>query len=108
LQANDGDDLRGYDVSWRGRPERPASRELCGTIVFLDYEKKFGFFRPDGSRRTDDRRGPDDVMFHISGAADYNRESATFDMLSRGTRLAGVIRATFRGDRLENYAAIDA
>jgi cold shock CspA family protein len=86
------------------RVERPPAITLEpfeGTVDYVDYEKQFGFVRPDGSMA--------DVMFHITSCRDYaQRCSETFETLVRGERVRGVARMTGRGPRAERLERVMA
>ena len=77
---------------------RPEAEFIEGAIVRLNYEQKFAFMRPDGADQWA-ARSEDDALCHITGFADYDGESATFERLAIGDRVTAVIRSTSRGRR---------
>lgn len=81
--------LQGRNVSFGARSG--TFYEFQGTVVKVNFDGKHAFV-------TDDADG-EDVFVHITDFADYNGESATFDMLANGQRVSGWWRGTSRGRR---------
>ena len=101
--------MRGRHVRWLRREDErnaPIPSELAalpvveGVVSGINWAKKFCFVTVTGESR--------DLLAHISSFADFaNRESGTFDGLSRGERVRGHVRQTSKGPRMEHVTLID-
>jgi cold shock CspA family protein len=81
--------LKGRDISFGTRSG--TFYEFQGTVMKVDFDRKFAFVT--------DNADAQDVFVHITDFADYNGDSATFDMLANGQRVSGWWRGTSRGRR---------
>lgn len=99
---------RGRQVRWVERPvvEAPTLNQIEGVVVHVDATRKYAFMRPDSAGIVGSNRTPFDIMIHVTGFADYDGMSETFETLSRRDRVRGVVRQTSRGQRMEGVVRV--
>lgn len=79
--------LKGYGVTWKSRTGN--FYEFTGTIVNIDYDRKFAIAQCEHG----------DIFLHVREFEDYNETSPTFEMLTRGSSVSGYYRQTQKGLR---------